>query len=59
MSGGCGSFYGLDIVSPKFAGLSVMKQHKLVNQVLAEEMKGWHGTQLKTKAPEHLNGTSS
>jgi len=43
--------YGLEIVSPKFTGLTVIKQHKLVNKVLEEEIKGWHGVQLKTKAP--------
>lgn len=51
ISGGCGSMYALDIVSEKFAGLPVIKQHRLVNQVLGEEIKGWHGVQLKTKAP--------
>lgn len=44
--------FGLDIVSPKFAGLSTIKQHQMVNRVLAEEIKGWHGMQLKTKAVE-------
>ncbi len=43
--------YALDIVSPQFAGLSVIKQHRLVNQVLADDIKGWHGVQLKTRAP--------
>lgn len=51
VSGGCGSMYALDIVSEKFAGLTVIKQHRLVNQVLKEEIKGWHGMQLKTRAP--------
>ncbi|KXS94364.1 hypothetical protein AC578_2518 [Pseudocercospora eumusae] len=51
ISGGCGSMYALDIVSEKFKGLPVIKQHRLVNQVLAEEIKKWHGVQLKTKAP--------
>lgn len=51
ISGGCGSMYGIDIVSEKFAGLPVIKQHRLVNQVLGEEIKKWHGVQLKTKAP--------
>ncbi|KAF2003162.1 bola-like protein, partial [Amniculicola lignicola CBS 123094] len=50
ISGGCGSMYAIEIESPKFAGLSVIKQHKLVNTVLAEEIKGWHGVRLKTKA---------
>ncbi|KAK6008804.1 hypothetical protein QM012_000707 [Aureobasidium pullulans] len=50
VSGGCGSMYALDIVSAKFKGLSVIKQHRLVNAVLKDEIKGWHGVQLKTKA---------
>ncbi|KAH7117875.1 bola protein [Dendryphion nanum] len=50
VSGGCGSMYALEIESPKFRGLTVIKQHKLVNSVLAEEIKSWHGVQLRTKA---------
>lgn len=42
--------YGIDIVSPKFTGIPVIKQHRLVNQVLGEEIKNWHGIQLKTGA---------
>lgn len=42
--------YAIEIESPKFAGLSVIKQHKLVNQVLKEEIAKWHGVQLRTKA---------
>ena len=42
--------YALDITSPKFKGLSVIKQHKLVNSVLKEEIGRWHGVQLKTRA---------
>lgn len=51
VSGGCGSMYALDIVSEKFKGLTVIKQHRLVNSVLGEEIKKWHGVQLKTRAP--------
>ncbi|KAF1822104.1 bola-like protein [Dissoconium aciculare CBS 342.82] len=51
VSGGCGSMYALDIVSEQFTGLTTIKQHRLVNQVLGEEIKKWHGVQLKTKAP--------
>jgi stress-induced morphogen len=50
ISGGCGSMYAIAIESAKFKGLSVIKQHKLVNQVLKEEIAGWHGVQLRTKA---------
>ncbi|TKA25068.1 hypothetical protein B0A50_06132 [Salinomyces thailandicus] len=51
VSGGCGSMYALDIVSDHFKGLPVIKQHRLVNKVLGDEIKKWHGVQLKTKAP--------
>lgn len=50
ISGGCGSMYAIEIESPKFVGLTVMKQHKLVNRVLKEEIAQWHGVQLRTKA---------
>lgn len=42
--------YALDIVSSKFKGKNVIQQHKLVNSILKDELKSWHGVQLKTKA---------
>lgn len=42
--------YALSIESPKFKGLTVIKQHKLVNEILAEDIKKWHGVQMRTKA---------
>ncbi|CAN9478714.1 unnamed protein product [Alternaria alternata] len=50
ISGGCGSMYAIQVESPKFKGLTVIKQHKLVNEVLKDEIKSWHGVQLRTKA---------
>lgn len=41
--------YAIEIESPKFKGLTVIKQHKMVNEVLKEEIKSWHGVQLRTK----------
>ena len=52
ISGGCGSMYGLEIASEKFRGLSIVRQHKLVNEILKEEVSGWHGVTLKTRAPD-------
>ncbi|KAH6712262.1 bola protein [Leptodontidium sp. MPI-SDFR-AT-0119] len=52
ISGGCGSMYGIDVVSERFRGLGMLKQQRLVNEVLGEEIKGWHGVQLKTRAPD-------
>lgn len=51
ISGGCGSMYGIEIVSESFRGLNMLKQQRLVNEVLGEEIKSWHGVQLKTKVP--------
>ena len=51
ISGGCGSMYWIDIVSERFRGLGMLKQQRLVNEVLKEEVKGWHGVQLKTRIP--------
>lgn len=41
--------YAVEIASAKFNGLTVIKQHKMVNEVLKDEIAGWHGIQLKTK----------
>jgi stress-induced morphogen len=45
-AGGCGSFYAILVSSPAFKGLSTIKQHKLVNEVLKEDIKGIHGLQV-------------
>jgi stress-induced morphogen len=42
--------YAIEIESSKFKGLTVIKQHKMVNEVLKEEIKSWHGVQLRTRA---------
>lgn len=51
ISGGCGSMYGIEISSDRFRGLGVLKQQRMVNSALADLMKGWHGVQLRTRAP--------
>ncbi|KAI0392216.1 bola-like protein [Xylariaceae sp. FL0594] len=51
ISGGCGSMYGIEITSEKFRGANMLKQQRMVNAVLGDEMKGWHGVQLRTKVP--------
>lgn len=43
--------YAVAITAEKFRGLPVIKQHRLVNEVLGEQIKSWHGIQLKTKVP--------
>ncbi|SMN18747.1 similar to Saccharomyces cerevisiae YAL046C AIM1 Protein involved in mitochondrial function or organization [Maudiozyma saulgeensis] len=49
ISGGCGSMYNIVIKSDKFNTLTTIKQHKLVNGILKEEISKWHGLQLSTK----------
>ncbi|KAK1763489.1 bola protein [Phialemonium atrogriseum] len=51
ISGGCGSMYGIEISSERFRGANMLKQQRMVNSVLADLMKGWHGVQLKTRVP--------
>jgi len=51
VSGGCGSMYAIEIVSERFRGMGMLAQQRLVNGVLGEEIKGWHGVQLRTRAP--------
>ena len=48
ISGGCGSMYSVQITSPKFQGLSVLKQHRMVKDVLKDDIKQMHGIQIKT-----------
>ncbi|KAH8118522.1 bola-like protein [Phellopilus nigrolimitatus] len=45
VSGGCGSFYAITIASKAFAGIPMVKQHRLVNETLKEEISGIHGLQ--------------
>ncbi|KAH3670884.1 hypothetical protein OGAPHI_000595 [Ogataea philodendri] len=50
ISDGCGSMFAINVESAKFKGLSMIKQHRLVNELLKDEIANWHGLQLKTKA---------
>ncbi|CAK7566960.1 MAG: hypothetical protein SEPTF4163_004917 [Sporothrix epigloea] len=51
VSGGCGSMYGIEISSERFRGANTLKQQRMVNAALGDLIKGWHGVQLKTRAP--------
>ncbi|KAI1324063.1 peptidase S8/S53 domain-containing protein [Xylariaceae sp. FL0255] len=51
ISGGCGSMYAIEITSEKFRGIGMLKQQRMVNQVLSDDLKNWHGIQLRTKVP--------
>ncbi|GMM53739.1 Bol3 protein [Maudiozyma humilis] len=49
ISGGCGSMYNIVVKSKSFNELTTIKQHKLVNSILKDEIGRWHGLQLSTK----------
>lgn len=51
ISGGCGSMYAIEITSPAFRGLGILKQQRMVNAALGDMMKTWHGVQIRTKVP--------
>ncbi|KAE8454375.1 hypothetical protein EG329_005300 [Mollisiaceae sp. DMI_Dod_QoI] len=51
VSGGCGSMYAIEVKSERFRGLGMLKQQRLVNEVLGERVKQWHGVQMKTGIP--------
>lgn len=44
--------YSIEVVSPAFKNMTLIKQHKMINEILKEEIKGWHGLTLKTSAPK-------
>jgi stress-induced morphogen len=49
VSGGCGSMYSIEISSEKFKDLSLVQQHRLVQDVIKDEIKEMHGIQIKIK----------
>jgi len=54
-SGGCGSFFRINIVSEKFTGLSLMKQHRLVKDAISDEIAIVHGVTINTLTPQQFN----
>ena len=53
--GGCGTFYNIIVASEQFKGLPLVKQQRLVNQTLKDEIKGIHGLQVCLKPYVHSN----
>ncbi|KAH0490818.1 hypothetical protein TgHK011_002270 [Trichoderma gracile] len=58
ISGGCGSMYAIDITSPAFKGLNMLKQQRLVNAALGDLVKQWHGVQIRTRVPPEDESTN-
>lgn len=47
-SGGCGESYEVIVRSTAFKGLSAIKQHRMVQDVIKDEIKKWHAVSIKT-----------
>lgn len=50
ISGGCGAMYEIYVKSPDFKGISLVKQHQMINQVLKDQVKQMHGIRIFTEA---------
>lgn len=48
---GCGMKFDALLVSPKFEGKPILQRQRLVNQILAEEMKYIHAFTMRTLTP--------
>lgn len=51
-SDGCGGKFSCIIVAEKFRGKPLLQRHRLVNNVLQEELKTIHAFSQKTLTPE-------
>lgn len=51
-SGGCGQSFQVIVRSNVFTGLSKIKQHRMVQEVLKEEVRKWHAISLDTGPQE-------
>lgn len=46
MVGGCGTFYAITIASSEFKGMTLLKQHRRIKDVLKDDMANLHGLQV-------------
>lgn len=53
-AGGCGSFFAITVVSQAFAGKPLVAQHRMVQDLLKDEIKTLHGVTLRTHTPEQF-----
>jgi BolA-like protein 3 len=51
-SGGCGQSYHIKVTSPEFLNKPLIAQHKLVKNVLREEISKWHAVRIETKSAD-------
>lgn len=60
VSGGCGSAFSLQIVSPAFEGKKLIQRHRAINDVLKDEISQVHAFQIiKCHTPEQAAAAAS
>ncbi|KAK0181545.1 hypothetical protein PV327_003821 [Microctonus hyperodae] len=52
ISGGCGAMFEVNVIAPEFSGLNTVKQHRLINDTLKDEIKDMHGIRIQTGLPK-------
>mmetsp|Transcript_29066 Transcript_29066/g.30195 ORF Transcript_29066/g.30195 Transcript_29066/m.30195 type:complete len:92 (-) Transcript_29066:22-297(-) len=50
--GGCGQSYSIEICSENFQGKSLIQQHRLLNEILKNQIVNLHSVQYKTSIPK-------
>lgn len=50
-SGGCGANFYIMVESPVFKGMPRIRQHRLVQDVLKEDIAKWHAVSIETRVP--------
>ena len=51
ISGGCGAMYEVYVCSNEFKGKRVVQQHRMITEILKEEVKNMHGLRIHTEVP--------
>jgi stress-induced morphogen len=49
-SGGCGANFYIFVESAAFKGIPRIKQHRLVQDILKDEIKKWHAVSIETRS---------
>ena len=50
-SGGCGANFYILVESSAFRGMPRIKQHRLVQDILKQEIAKWHAVSIETRVP--------
>ena len=55
ISGGCGQAFSIQVASSDFTGKSLIQQHRLLNDILKDELAEVHSVQYKTSVASTEN----